>query len=207
MSRKINKNFRNYILQNLERFKDLNGHIMWKRLVEDVRQAFPYERVTYDRVREIGRGPRNIGKKQTSSPQLDVNVEPGKIIQSSMNGEQKELTITIDPTKVNSAKLTTKDMMALFDLDENEWECQRFDIKTWNTTIKDSNGKPNQVTNYGVHAVFKPIKGKLKEEDLSWIFNKAREASLKESAYEIPKYYYDHNALAKENTLVLAIFD
>lgn len=206
MSKRVNESLRNYILQNLDNFKASNNTIRWKELVSDVKEAFPYERVTYDRVRHLGRSkqPRH---KRTNTESLNFTVKPGEIIQSSMSGEQKELTIAIDPKKINSAKLTKKDIMALFDLDESEWECQRFDVKTWNTTIKDSKKEPRQVTNYGVHAVFKPVKGKLKEEDLSWIFNKAREASLKEFGYSIPRYYYNHSELAKENTLVLAIFD
>lgn len=205
MSKKTNEYLRNYVLQNIERFRMSNGKVAWTKLVQEARQLFPYERITYDRIRWFGRQQDTERIKTVELPNNATKY--GQIIQSSMTGDQKELTITIDPEKINSAKLTKKDIMKLFELDDSEWECQRFDIKTWNTTLKDSTGKPNQVTNYGVHAVFKPIKGVLKKEDLSWIYESAREASIKQHGMELDKYYYNHSEIAKENTLVLAIFD
>ncbi len=117
----------------------------------------------------------------------------GNILEASIN------------TTNNPANFSIEEIVDLFKLDKNKWECTGYTAKSWNTTIKNAEGEPELSTNYSVKAVFKLKQQEVIEKaDLSWLFDVAREASFSKFLIK-PKINYERNK--SDNTLVLAIFD
>lgn len=102
----------------------------------------------------------------------------------------------------NPANLSLEQIVELFELDANKWQCAEFSTKSWNTTMKDKNSEPMVSRNYSVHAKFKPAEGyNPTKEDISWVFEEA----VKQSNYFKNVKY--ETAKSPDNLLVLPILD
>lgn len=211
----INSRIAKVIASNINRFIDDYDRITWAPMLELVKEEFPNESLTFNRVRAIYRSylrgtydkmlkkELRVGKEipETSESKKD------KPIQTKMKREGKEAsgTITISST-INPVDLKETEIIKMFDLNPNKWECVSFTTKAWQTSMRDKDREYMQPTNWSVSAKFR-IRADFtfEKNDLrDWFYKSAKEAAKKARA-NIPR-----NKVAKPNSnsvFIPAIYD
>jgi len=125
-----------------------------------------------------------VGEKETLSSSVDErgNMKAAVKLKESAHGKSLE------------------EMLELFNVDPNKWECTSYRANQWDVTAKIE-GVMVTKTNYGAEAKFKPIhKIELTPEDIQWIFDAASEISNEPE-------FLETNYVETDNVLVLPIFD
>ena len=99
-------------------------------------------------------------KENREEPPKEIHFEEVNN-QSSRMDNKGNLTANISLKESASGK-SLDEVLGLFNLDKNKWECVGYEAKSWDVTMKVKQGrnKPDKVvtkTNHGVTAKFKPI--------------------------------------------------
>jgi predicted phosphodiesterase len=228
MSKKINKAIRKVILKNIESCKSPGGRISWNNLLEILREEFPFENLSFDRVRSIYRNTneddldktketlkkkseyyKNLrGQEKDAMDSLYEKVEDFEDDLEDLNMTMKRSKDKLESTIVtdkNPALLSIEEIVKLFRLDVTKWECVGFTAKSWNSSVKAGKHNTDVVVNYSVKANFKlKEKEKVTKQDLSFLYEEAKKASSRQTFTPKRSAKKDRKT---GNTLVLALFD
>lgn len=147
-----------------------SGKVNWSHVIEELSKFYPNENLNKTRLEPIYRRYKDRYSNNFERAKASQNVESPILNRSSENNMEG----TISGLKFNPANYDLLEISKLFKIDTKKWECTSFTTKSWNVSMKDNNGYPVQVVNYGISAKFSRIVELVPDkEDLLEIFNLA----------------------------------
>ncbi len=186
----------------------------YKKLIEDnnySQRGFAQKLgISVDTLKRFIKDPSNKSRKYVKvliDKALTTNENIKSIVAGEKNNELESkvdnkgnMETTIKGLKESAHGKSLEEMVKLFKVDPKKWECTSYRANQWDVTAKIE-GTMVTHTNFGAMAKFKPLhKIELVPEDLTWLFEMAKEA-----AYTSPLPELNH--IKSDNVLVLPIFD